>query len=266
MSEFSQYFAPGPLGLYSHLGEILAQLWDDPFSLLLLMATSQLEWVALIITLIGVILAGRQNIWSWPLGAVGTVLYGYLFMQYYLLSDVLLQIYFFITTFYGWWLWGAYAKHNGMAGSTGQVHWQLLMEGIAFWRTPRVREPEVIITKLATRTFVLWLVGSVVAAALIAVPMHSVGASLPFWDGLILTTSVVAQILLARKVAQSWWLWVFINIVAIGVYSTKGLYPTTVLYGVFLINAIYWGIRWHRLHVAQTAVEKSSIPRVLHHA
>jgi nicotinamide mononucleotide transporter len=266
MSELYTYFAPGPFGLYSHLGEILAQLWADPFSLLLLMATSQLEWAAVIFTLVGVILAGRQNVWSWPIGLVGVVLYAIVFYGVALKSDVLLQVYFFITTFYGWWLWGVYAKHNGMEGSAKQVHVRLLLEGLAFWRTPRVREPEVIVTKLATRTFVLLLTGSVVAAALIAVPMHYVGAGLPFWDGLILTASVVAQILLARKVAQSWWLWVFINIVAIGVYSTKGLYSTTVLYGFFLINAIYWGIRWHRLHAAQRTEARTSVPRVLRSA
>ena len=46
--------------------------------------------------------------------------------------------------------------------------------------------------------------------------------------------SVVAQYLLSIRKIENWILWIVTDIVQIGLYYWKGLYPTTGLYAVFL--------------------------------
>lgn len=71
-------------------------------------------------------------------------------------------------------------------------------------------------------------------------------ADYPFADSFIAGTSVVAQWLIAQRKLQNWYFWIVIDIVAVGLFSLKGLWPTAILYMAFLIMAITGGIVWNR--------------------
>ena len=60
--------------------------------------------------------------------------------------------------------------------------------------------------------------------------------------------SVIAQIMLARRLLENWLVWVAVDITAIGLYWTKGLYPTAVLYLMFLIIASIGYFNWRRAY------------------
>ncbi len=71
-------------------------------------------------------------------------------------------------------------------------------------------------------------------------------ASYPWWDAGVAAMSVVAQILLIRRYVENWWLWIAVDVVAIGLYAAKGLWPTMILYSIFLLLA-FWGLlQWNR--------------------
>ena len=76
-------------------------------------------------------------------------------------------------------------------------------------------------------------------------------AHYPYWDGTIAMTSVVAQILLARRYVENWILWIIVDILAIGLYWTKGLHPTAILYAIFLIVAVAGLYEWRKIYKAQ---------------
>jgi nicotinamide mononucleotide transporter len=59
--------------------------------------------------------------------------------------------------------------------------------------------------------------------------------------------SFVAQFLLARKLVESWMLWIVVDVISIGVYAARGLYVTTGLYVVFLGLACLGLVAWLRL-------------------
>ncbi|MFC1560808.1 nicotinamide riboside transporter PnuC, partial [Pseudomonadota bacterium] len=69
-------------------------------------------------------------------------------------------------------------------------------------------------------------------------------ASYPFWDGAIASLSVLAQFLLSRRHIESWYLWIVVDLLAIGLFYTKGLEPTAALYGVFLVLATIGLLQW----------------------
>ena len=66
---------------------------------------SWLELVGTIFNLVCVILAARRNIWNWPIGLIGVMLFGVLFYQINLYADVFEQVYYLITGISGWYLW-----------------------------------------------------------------------------------------------------------------------------------------------------------------
>jgi nicotinamide mononucleotide transporter len=72
-------------------------------------------------------------------------------------------------------------------------------------------------------------------------------ASFPFIDSVILVISILAQFLLISRRLENWLFWIIVNIVAIPVYFFKGLFLTSGLYAIFLVNAIYGFKRWEVL-------------------
>jgi nicotinamide mononucleotide transporter len=75
---------------------------------------SYLEFVGTIFNLWCVWLAAKNKISTWPIGLVGIVLYIFLFYQIQLYSDLVEQLYFFVMTFYGWYLWLALGKKKAL--------------------------------------------------------------------------------------------------------------------------------------------------------
>jgi nicotinamide mononucleotide transporter len=65
--------------------------------------------------------------------------------------------------------------------------------------------------------------------------------------------SLIAQWLLGRKVLEAWLVWIVVDVVSIGLYVAKRLYPTAALYLVFLLLATQGYVAWKRSPAAVTA-------------
>ncbi|MDX2414008.1 MAG: nicotinamide mononucleotide transporter family protein, partial [Bacteroidales bacterium] len=52
--------------------------------------------------------------------------------------------------------------------------------------------------------------------------------------------------MLARKILEHWFIWVLVNIVSVGLYIYKGLYPTVVLFIVYATMAIVGYFEWRK--------------------
>jgi nicotinamide mononucleotide transporter len=178
-----------------------------------------LEIVAALLGLANILLLVRRSIWNYPFGIAMVLLYAFVFHDAKLYSDALLQIFFLIVQLYGWWHW---VRNKAEAG-------------------------QIMVERLPGR-FMLLLAGvSMVAIYGWGALMHRfTDASYPWWDGSIAILSVVAQILLARRYIENWAIWILVDIISIGVYAAKGLWPTFGLYIIFLIVSILGLIEWRR--------------------
>lgn len=187
-----------------------------------------MSWVELLATLFGlacVALYVVQNVWSWPTGLVQVCLYVWVFYQARLYSDVLLQLVYIVLQLYGWYHWAR--------GGPG-------------------KDEELPISRLTRSGWVIWV--AVAAGGTLAlgfVMRRYTDAALPYWDAAIAAMSLVAQYLIARKVLENWLLWWAVDVLGVGVYFAKGLYPTTVLYAVFLGMAIAGWLAWRRSYRMQ---------------
>lgn len=183
------------------------------------------ELAGCIANLVCVYLATKHNIWTWGWGIVGVLLFGYLFFQVQLYSDVILQLAFFLPMqFAGWYAWSKYGAEKGIGfvNSFNPLLWVPLVASIGIL------------------TFITGF------------NMIYVGAAFPYLDASILWMSVFAQILLNTKYWQSWALWVAVDVVAIYVYAGKGLVVTSGLYAIFLVIAALGLIQWYRQYKTQT--------------
>jgi nicotinamide mononucleotide transporter len=184
------------------------------------------EIIAAILGVINVVLVARRSLWNYPFGLAMVALYAEIFFGARLYSDALLQIFFFVAQLYGWWNW---SRTRAEAGA-------------------------VVVETLTATGRLAWLGGAAVAiVAWGSFVARWTDASYPYWDASVAGLSVCAQILQSRRKLESWMLWIIADIAAIGLYFAKQLYPTTILYGVFLIIATWGLIEWQRARAQAVA-------------
>lgn len=180
---------------------------------------SLLEWVAAALGLINVALVVRRSVWNYPFGIVMVSLYFFVFFEQRLYSDALLQIFFLVVQFYGWWNWLRSKAETG----------------------------EVVVLLLSWAARLRWLAGCAVATALWGWLMHRyTPASYPWWDAAVAMMSIAAQILMSRRYLENWMLWIAVDLAAIPLYAVKDLRPTVALYVLFLVLSIVGLIDWRR--------------------
>ena len=178
-----------------------------------------LELPAVAFGLACVWLTVRQNIWCWPTGLVMVSLYIVIFYEARLYSDMLLQVVYVFLQFYGWHVW----LHGGPDRNRLSV------------------------SRMSARQAVAWLSVCGAGTVLLGTLMHrNTDASFPYPDAFTTVASLIAQWLMARKVLESWLVWIIVDVVSIGLYLAKELYPTAGLYMVFLFLATLGYFAWRR--------------------
>ena len=175
------------------------------------------EIVAFVLGVLNVTLVVRRSLWNYPFGLVMVALYAWVFFEAKLYSDALLQIFFCVVQIYGWVNWARNASQEG----------------------------EVKVERMANRGRVSWLGGAVIAILLWGWGMHRfTDAAFPWWDACVAILSVVAQILMSRRLIENWVLWVAVDFLAIGLYLAKDLRLTALLYAIFLALSLWGLIGW----------------------
>jgi nicotinamide mononucleotide transporter len=176
-----------------------------------------LEIAAVVTTLVSVILTVRQNIWCWPTGIVGVVLYAVVFWQSRLYSDMGLQFVYLVLSVYGRYEW----LHGGEGRS--ELH----------------------VTRAPRRLLGICIVIGIAFAALSGyVLSRTTNAALPWLDSTLTSFSLVAQWLMTKKHLENWIFWIAVDIVYVGMYAYKELMLTAVLYALFLVLAWRGYVQW----------------------
>lgn len=176
-----------------------------------------IEIVASLFGLTSVWLTVKRNIWLWPSGMVMSGFYIFIFFEARLYSETILQAIFVVLQVYGW--------HRWLHGGRGDFP----------------------VSRLSLRQVGAWLGGVVLGAAVLGRVMDAgFGAALPYPDAFVTMMSLSAQWLVGRKVLECWLGWISSDVVAIGIYMTKGLYPTAGLYSTFLVMSTIGWITWRK--------------------
>lgn len=180
---------------------------------------SNLEICANIIITVSIVLAGRNSVHTWWTGIIGCGLFALLFWQVNLYADLLLQLFFILTSALGWWQWQRGDK--GQALSISSASGPLLFAAV--------------------------LLGAMTALAYGALLHRFTDAYAPFIDSAVLVFSVIAQLLLMQRRRQTWVFWLLVNSLAVPLFISRGLYLTAFLYALYWINALVSFYRWRHL-------------------
>lgn len=183
---------------------------------------SALELSANAVMTVSIIFAGRNSVHTWWTGVIGCLLFALVFYESRLYADVTLQIFFIATSLIGWWQW--------LRGNRGSP-------------LPISGGGNVLIGKAMFIGFI--------AAITYGVILHAyTNAYAPFIDSAVLAFSVVAQVLLMRRRAETWLFWLLVNSLAIPLYASRELYLTAGLYCAYWVNAFIAWRYWTRGPIA----------------
>jgi nicotinamide mononucleotide transporter len=139
-----------------------------------------------------------------------------------------LQMYFCGMGVYGWFTWKYKAEHHQSAIRTLN-------------NTNRLQLAAFIAT-------VTLIVGTLIANIHLLLPqIFDHPASYPYVDTFVAISSVLAVILLARRIFETWVLWVLVDITSIGLYSVKGVKLIALEYVIFLALAVLGVASWYKL-------------------
>ncbi len=218
------------------------------------MIDNRIEILGAAAGIIYVILEIRQNVWLWPVGIVTSAFYILVFYTSRFYADMSLQVYYLVVSCAGWYWWmrgtpvlrsfseggghrahgtgqeegstgrraqgaeqGAESRGQG-AGSKGQKGDKLKVTRIT------MKMGMVLAGVFVVLYFVMWLVLSKLT-----------DSPVPEWDSFITSLSIVATWMLARKIYEHWFLWIIVNLASAVIFLSRGLYPTMVLYIIYLI-------------------------------
>ncbi len=199
---------------------------------------SYLEFFGTLFNLWCVWLVTKNKILSWPVGIVGSALFLILFYQIQLYSDLSEQMFYILTGFWGWWLW-LHPKSKKEEDRFNQLKVSINPKSINLIY--------ILIIIIAT----MGLTHFMSNIHLYLPKFFPEPASYPFLDAFTTVTSFVAQILLAKRKVESWYLWILVDIIGIGLYFIKGVVFISLLYFIFLILATKGLLNWRKIFLSQ---------------
>jgi len=176
---------------------------------------SYLEFVASLVSFIGVGLGITGKRITWPWWALGSVLYGIFFLQYELYASAALQLVFIAAAIVGWFGW-----------------------------EPTGAKPGPLKNK-----YRIYVIAAIVLATLALGPvLKSIGAASTYVDAILFFGSLSAQILMVYEKYDSWPIWLVVNIGYVALYSSQELLFTTLLYVAFTVMAALGWKSWYGSH------------------
>lgn len=179
-------------------------------------SSPEVEWLAMVSSIMYVYLAAKGNIWCWLPGFIGCLLFTFVFLYQQVYTQIILNILYMLMAVFGWIMWME-PKRDGQ---------------------PSVFLAYSIRLNMLLNCFLL----------LFAYLMYSF---VPKWFGqqsiyleiLLVLGSIFASIMTIYRVVESWIYWLGLNL--LGVYLYWQGTPITLVY--FLVNsvlAIYGLIQW----------------------
>ena len=178
------------------------------------------EIIGAISAFIYLILEIRQKWTFWIVGIFSSAFYVYIFFHSGLYAEMGLNGYYILMSFYGLYCW----KFVSNPGD----------ENSGFRRIDK---------KTALTLSLLFII----ALAIALVILHQIeNSKVPVPDALIAILSIIATWMAAKKIVECWYIWIFVNIFATGLYIHQLLYPTAVLFTVYSMMSFVGLIEWQK--------------------
>jgi nicotinamide mononucleotide transporter len=184
-----------------------------------------LEIIAVFFGFLSVWFSKNNNILVFPTGMINTSIFVYLLLKWSLLGDMIINVYYFIMSIYGWYFW--------LKGTNNTV------------------SPISKVSNTDIRIVVLLFISSSIFVSLVYTFFDKWETIVSYID--ILTTAIffAAMWLMAKRKVESWIFWIVGNIISVPLYLYKGLAFTSIQYFIFTVIALAGYIKWKELYNKQ---------------
>jgi len=179
---------------------------------------NRLEVLAFILSIAGVWFTAKEKVINWPIGIVACIVYTYLFYKDSLFGDAALNVFYVVIGFYGWYEW-LYGGKDKQALS---------------------------ISKAPIKTLLILVAITIPAGIIFGLILTHTSSNVPYLDGITTALSLAATWMQARKLIESWLLWIVTDLLYLAPYIIKQLYLTSVLYFIFALLAVYGYYLWKK--------------------
>ena len=191
------------------------------------LATNWLEIFGVITSLGYLYLEIKQKPQMWILGIISSFVYIFVFFGAKIYAGMSLNIYYVIISVYGFILWQK-DKPSGKSekdDSTDKITYSNLS-----W------ELGVILLLITTSMYF----------SIMYILQNYTDSPVPYKDSLITTLSIVATWMLAKKIIQHWFIWIFVNFFSVYLFYTRELYPTAILFIIYGALSVVGYLNWKK--------------------
>ncbi|KGO86046.1 nicotinamide mononucleotide transporter [Flavobacterium rivuli WB 3.3-2 = DSM 21788] len=188
-----------------------------------------LEFIAVVLGIASVVYSKNNSILLYPTGLASTIIYIYLLLDWELYGDLLINLYYFYMSVYGWILWGKrYENSNDSLKIT-------------------------IISYKDSIACALIFLFSIIFVSGIYIWLNRFDKWWAYADIFMTGLLFVGTWLLAKRKLENWLFLIAGDIIAIPLFYLKGYTLTSILNLFLTIIAIYGYVAWKRtLHVKKS--------------
>ena len=182
-----------------------------------------LEIFAVIFGFLSVWFSKNNNVLVFPTGLINTSIFVYLLVKWDLLGDMIINVYYFIVSIYGWYYW---TRKNSKNNYT----------------------PISMVDKNDQKIILIISIASAIFVSLMYSYFNKWSGMVSYID--ILTTSIffAGMWLMARRKIESWIFWIIGDLISIPLYLYKGLAFTSFQYFIFTFIAILGYYKWKSIY------------------
>ena len=182
----------------------------------------QVHWfeiVASILAIAYLILAMLQDKRCWVAWIISSLMYFFVMYSANLYMEALLQIFYIFIGLYGLYQWRFKAdKKDVLKITTWSVKNHLIVIGAL-----------VFLTSLSGYVLMIYT-----------------AAASPFVDAFTTWGAIAASYLVAKKILENWFYWFVIDFVSVFLFISRELYPTALLFLVYLVLVVFGYSAWRK--------------------
>ena len=182
-----------------------------------------LELIAVFFGLLSVWFSKNNNVLVYPTGIINTSIFVYLLLKWELLGDMIINVYYFLMSIYGWYYWTRKSHNHEYTPIT------------------KIKEADIKIILII-----------IISSAFFVSYLYSFFDK---WSGLvsyidILTTAIffVGMWLMARRKIESWFFWILGDVISVPLYFVKGLAFSSFQYLIFTLIAVAGYYKWKSIY------------------
>ena len=178
-----------------------------------------LEITAVIFGLLSVWFSKQNNILVFPTGMISTSIYVYLLYHWGFIGDMMINLYYFIMSIYGWYIWTRKLENKEVTPITFTSQTEKKLSIYIFIAT-------LVFVFIVYKMFDKW------------------NSWVAYVDTFTTGVFFVGMWLMAKRKIENWILWIIGNIISVPLYFYKGFTFTSFQYLIFTILAIYGYLSW----------------------